>query len=298
MADRLHQPALDQRIGHPDHWQQRFGHAAEQLIEPEQRVGFGRARTKAPVQRVAADSMELAEPLEAKPAQHGEHGLVEPERGYRQVGEHILPGTGRGTTRSVVEGIGRQHGTWLRVPSVSPADCHLPVSGRKDRPFRPEMRQRPGRARGRGDRQPRGETAASERRLRIGQHPRLAVEQVRHRADVDQQPVGRVERAPRPPALRPQRQVFEKGAVARRIARGYLQPRTQRARIGQSHSRPRSGSETGVVRCLDSRPMRAFLDENERLGIRALARRASLSQPPAIDRQPCEPDRQYPAWRR
>jgi len=38
----------------------------------------------------------------------------------------ILPGTGRGTMRSMVEGAGHE---W-RTPSVSPADCHLPVPGR------------------------------------------------------------------------------------------------------------------------------------------------------------------------
>ena len=40
----------------------------------------------------------------------------------------ILPGTGRGTMRSMVEGsIGRGGGF---DPSVRPAACHLPVPGR------------------------------------------------------------------------------------------------------------------------------------------------------------------------
>ena len=108
-------------------------------------------------------------------------------------------------------------------PSTSLRLVPLPVPGRKDRSFRPEVRQRPGRARGRRDGEARGQAAPGERRLRIGQQPRLAIEQMRHRADVDQQPVGRIERAPRSPALGPQREAFEERAVAHRIGRYGLQ---------------------------------------------------------------------------
>jgi hypothetical protein len=41
-----------------------------------------------------------------------------------------LPGTGRGTIRRMVVGTRRTHGAWTRIPSVSPAGCHLPVPGR------------------------------------------------------------------------------------------------------------------------------------------------------------------------
>lgn len=41
----------------------------------------------------------------------------------------ILPGTGRGTMRSMVEGQ-PQAIRLLGCPSVTPAACHLPVPGR------------------------------------------------------------------------------------------------------------------------------------------------------------------------
>ena len=42
----------------------------------------------------------------------------------------ILPGTGRGTMQSMVEGAGRiERRAWFRAPSVSRSGCHLPASG-------------------------------------------------------------------------------------------------------------------------------------------------------------------------
>ncbi len=44
--------------------------------------------------------------------------------------EEILPGTGRGTMRSMVEGaLGLGRRARAIAPSVSPAGCHLPASG-------------------------------------------------------------------------------------------------------------------------------------------------------------------------
>ncbi len=44
--------------------------------------------------------------------------------------ERILPGTGRGTMRSMVEGaLGLKRSVRTKSPSVSPAGCHLPASG-------------------------------------------------------------------------------------------------------------------------------------------------------------------------
>jgi hypothetical protein len=188
-----------------------------------------------------------------------------------------------GGTRLEARCVGRVRSTTLRV-------VPLPVPGRKDRPFRPEMRQGPGRAGRRGDRQPRGQAALREPRLRIDEQARFAAEQVRDRADIDQQPVGPVERAPRPPALRPQGQAFEKRPVARRIARRGLQPGAQRSRIGQPHPGPRPGGQPGIVRRLDPRSVRGFAGEDSRLAVRPFASPAVLSQPPAIDRQPRQPD--------
>ena len=61
--------------------------------------------------------------------------LPNPNRGEiacRIIRTQILPGTGRGTMRSMVEGA---HFEVCAVaerwdPSVSPSDCHLPVPGR------------------------------------------------------------------------------------------------------------------------------------------------------------------------
>ena len=59
VADRLHQAALDQRHLHGDDRQQRLGHAAEQLVQPGQRVGGGRAAgAEAALQRIAADARQ------------------------------------------------------------------------------------------------------------------------------------------------------------------------------------------------------------------------------------------------
>ncbi len=50
----------------------------------------------------------------------------------RIIRTQILPGTGRGTMRSMVEGahlkVSAEAERW--DPSVSPSDCHLPVPGR------------------------------------------------------------------------------------------------------------------------------------------------------------------------
>jgi len=60
-------------------------------------------------------------------------------------GEQILPGTGRGTVRKTVVGIHLTVRCLQRVPSVSAARCHLPVSGRIMRPAqRGERPQRAG----------------------------------------------------------------------------------------------------------------------------------------------------------
>ena len=64
VADRLHQPALDQRHLLRDDRQQRFGYAAEQLVAPDQRVGRGRlAVAEPPLERIAPDLGDIAQPL-------------------------------------------------------------------------------------------------------------------------------------------------------------------------------------------------------------------------------------------
>ena len=42
----------------------------------------------------------------------------------------ILPGTGRGTMRSMVEGVSGMRRRAPIAPSVRPGACHLPVPGR------------------------------------------------------------------------------------------------------------------------------------------------------------------------
>jgi acetyl/propionyl-CoA carboxylase alpha subunit len=50
----------------------------------------------------------------------------------RIIRTQVLPGTGRGTMRSMVEGARLEVRALAERwdPSVSPADCHLPVPGR------------------------------------------------------------------------------------------------------------------------------------------------------------------------
>ena len=78
----------DQRHLLRNHGQQRFGHAAEQLVEPDQRVGGRRfAIAETALDRIAPQGRDLAQPLEPQPAQYGHHILVEPKRGHGQIGQ-------------------------------------------------------------------------------------------------------------------------------------------------------------------------------------------------------------------
>ena len=108
----------------------------------------------------------------------------------------------------------------------------------------------------------------------------------------DHQPVGQVKRRPRPPALGPQRQGFQRSPVPRRIGWGNGQHGAQRAGIGQygAHLHPRllrSGIGRGNPRAVGS-----FADQGMGSGIGTFPRTQPFSQPPAIDRQSRQPDRQ------
>ena len=90
MADRLHQPSLDQWRFNRKHRQQRLGHAAQQLVEPHQRIGGRRATgAEAPLERIASDLGNISDPLEAKPPQHQQHIGIEPQRSDGKVVQTI-----------------------------------------------------------------------------------------------------------------------------------------------------------------------------------------------------------------
>ena len=164
------------------------------------------------------------------------------------------------------------------------------------------MRQRPGRPGGRRDRGADGQALRGEALVHVREQRRLAAEQVRDRADVDDEAVGLVERRPRPPALRPQRQPLEEGAVAFGIARHRPERGAERARVGERHARPRARGQRGVVGGGDARAVRGLGDERDGPGVGALPEgaapstglRTGFSLPPAIDRQPRQPDRHDP----
>ena len=189
VADRFDQAALHQRHLRRDHRQQRLGHLAEQLVEPHQRVRGRRAAVAEPaVERIAALALgkavgQVADPLQAEPAQDDQHILVEPQGRHGQAGK----------------------------------PRHRIVIGGKDRAVRTVVGKRPGRAcRGR-DGEPRRQPALREQRRRIGQQPLLAREQVRRAGDIHQQRIGRVHRRPRAPALRPRGKPFEEVEIACRV---------------------------------------------------------------------------------
>ena len=80
VAQRLDQPALDQGGHLRKHRQQRFGHPAEQLVEPHQRIGRGRADDpKPPRQGIARHAGQVLDPLEPQPAQHQQGRRIEPQ---------------------------------------------------------------------------------------------------------------------------------------------------------------------------------------------------------------------------
>jgi hypothetical protein len=112
--------------------------------------------------------------FEPEPTQYQQHSGIEPERLRRQVRQACLD--------------------------------YLP--DRQDRPIRAIVRQGPGGAGGRGNRGSHRQAAGHDAGMDIGKQRSLAAEQVRDRRDIDQQPVGLVERRPWPPALRPDRQPF------------------------------------------------------------------------------------------
>ncbi len=156
------------------------------------------------------------------------------------------------------------------------------------------MRQRPscpggGREGGAG-----GEATLREGGGDILEQPFLAPEQVRRAGDIDQQAIGRVERAPRPPALRPQGELLEAREIARRVAGDRSKIGAQRARVGEQHSGARARREPGVVGGGDARAVGGLEDQR---GGGAIGLRRGRA-PPAIDRQSGEPDGQDPARHR
>ncbi len=86
-----------------------------------------------------------------------------------------------------------------------------------DRSIGSEMRQSPRCPCSRRKRYASAKASPGESMGGIGKQRMLPAEQVRDPGGIDQQAIGRIERAPRPPALCPQRQAFKEGKVARGI---------------------------------------------------------------------------------
>ena len=173
------------------------------------------------------------------------------------------------------------------------------ISGGEDRRLRPKMCKRPGGPRRRRERGAHAQPKRAKGTGDIGEQALLAAPQMRRASDVNQHTIGRVERAPRPPALRPQGELLQRRKIARRVGRDSGQLRAQRARVGEQHSGPRARYQPGIIGRSNARPMRGVGDQRGRRGFGISARSTgSLRReraPPAIDRQSGEPDGQYPA---
>lgn len=154
------------------------------------------------------------------------------------------------------------------------------------------MRQRPGCARSRGNGSAGSKAPCTKPLVNIGEQRRFPAEQMRGARDIDQHPVGRIERGPRSPALRPQRKVFKECQIACRIAGTDRQCRAQRAGIGEAHGGAHPGIPRGGVHGFDARAVRGIGDQGERLGIGSFPGRAAFNQSPAIDREIGAPDRE------
>ena len=70
---------------------------------------------------------------------------------------------------------------------------------------------------------------------------------MRYAANIDQQAIGRIKRRPRPPALRPQRQLLKERHIPGRIAGVHRQIGAQRAGIGQHRAQLHPGGTRGRV---------------------------------------------------
>ena len=104
VADRLKQAALDQRGFDCAHRQQRFGHFAQQLIEPDQRVRRRVAGVAEPPRhRIARHAGQVAHPLQPKTVQDQHRRRIKSQRRDGQVVEASSP-LGGGGPAQLVEG--------------------------------------------------------------------------------------------------------------------------------------------------------------------------------------------------
>ena len=139
MADRFHQPALNERNLFREHRQHRFGHVADELVKPDERIGGGSMDSAEPThQRLARDPVQIADALEAETAEHKQRCIVEPQRGNGQAAKP------RG---------------------------HVVISV-QDSPVLPVMHQRPSRTGSRRNGKLHGKLAPFQQRARIGEQRR------------------------------------------------------------------------------------------------------------------------------
>jgi hypothetical protein len=204
----------------------------------------------------SAHPRQLAYPLDAETAQHREHIIIKPQCRHRQIAKQAE-----------------------RI-----------IAGRKDRRRRSIAGQRPGRPGSGRERGAHAEPACVQGAGDIGEQALLTAPQMRRSGDIDQHAIGRIKRAPRPPALRPQRELLQRGKIARRIGWHRSKFRAERARIGEQHSGPRACDQPGIIGCGNARAMRGLDDERGRGGLGGSLSVRRERAPPAIDRQSGEPD--------
>ncbi|HEY5722308.1 MAG TPA: flavoprotein, partial [Allosphingosinicella sp.] len=91
--------------------------------------------TRRNVERLRADGVIIVEPDEGEMAcgEYGPGRLPEPAELVKSIAE-ILPGTGRGTAQSAVEGASSQSARGLDQPRQGPSPLHPPAAGAPPRP--------------------------------------------------------------------------------------------------------------------------------------------------------------------
>ena len=184
-----------------------------------------------------------------------------------------------------------------------------------------EVTQRPCRACSRRNRGSHPQAARRKMLRSIVQQMPLSAKQMRHRCNIDQQTIRRIKRAPRSPSHGPYGQLFQKDQITSKVRMSYAQLRVKRARISQHHPLARASFCRRWADCLDPWAMGCINDERIRLSRgrmkkvwrigrnlrrcliapalpRAVLLPRAMDNPPTIERQLRQPERQDPPRRR
>ena len=228
------------------------------MIEPGERIGFGGAAiAEPPDQAFARHIHQIADGLQPEPGEQQLRIIVEPQRRHRKRSKRARQRSGIEHQRS--------------LPAV--------------------MRQRPGRPRSGRDRGAAGIALHRKAALDCSQQRRFAIEQMRGTRGIEQCAVGSVDHAPWSPALRGERDPFERAGIALVIGGQRHEAGREHPRIGQPHSRLRTrfgGERAGGI---DHRAMRGLGNQHDRFE-RGIAVTPPRGVPaPAVDREVGEPQR-------